>query len=53
MPPFPAQKHAYPASPSDGGGGGAGAPVTLMALQKKAVASLYLPAIETKRTVKP
>ena len=32
-----------------GGGGGAGAPVTLMALQKKAVASLYLPAIETKR----
>ena len=36
-----------------GGGGGAGAPVTLMALQKKAVASLYLPAIETKRTVKP
>ena len=30
----------------------AGAPVTLMALLK-AVPSLYLPAIETKRTVKP
>ena len=53
---LPDLRRARGAGGGGGGGGGAGAPVTLMALQKKAVASLYLPAIEPKRrpeTVKP